>query len=459
MATTHPIRLRPLLLAIVTALLGLTLALGVGASQAGAAATPEPVDPDSPFSFSGTVQAEGEPLEGVSIIVSGGDFEQTAVTGADGKWQISVPEAGTYEVTIDVDSLPDGVQLRGPEFETREYEIGSTSTVGVLFPFGQPEATADPSASSDSDASSGSSDSGGGAGEFLGNLYQRTISGLNFGLLLALGAIGITLIYGTTSVNNFAHGELLTFGGLAFFVTTTQWGWPLWIAAIATLVASGALGFLHDFAIFKPLRKRRVGLVQVLIVTIGLSIVMRYMYQFQFGGGSLGLAVSNSAVIDMGAFNLSVSNVVSMGIAVVVLVAVGLFLTRTRIGKATRAVSDNSGLAAASGINVQLVIRIVWILAGVLTGLAGMLYTYYLGGNIRWDTGFTILLLLFASVTLGGLGSAFGALVGAIVVGLATQISTLWIPADLRYAVALIILILVLLLRPQGMLGRKERIG
>ena len=156
---------------------------------------------------------------------------------------------------------------------------------------------------------------------------------------------------------------------------------------------------------------------------------------------------------------MTTADVVSMGIAIVVLIAVGLFLTRTRLGKATRAVSDNASLAAASGIDVDRVIRVVWVLAGVLTGGAGILYTYFIGANVKWDVGFTILLLLFASVTLGGLGSAFGALVGAVVIGLVTEISTIFIAPDLRYAIALLVLILVLLFRPQGILGRRERIG
>jgi neutral amino acid transport system permease protein len=136
---------------------------------------------------------------------------------------------------------------------------------------------------------------------------------------------------------------------------------------------------------------------------------------------------------------------------------VGLFLTRTRIGKATRAVSDNASLAAASGINVDRIILVVWVLAATLTGLSGILYGIF--RQVNWSMGFQILLLLFAAVTLGGLGSAFGALVGSLIIGVVTELSTVWIPNDLRYAVALLILILVLLVRPQGVLGRKERVG
>src|SRR5690606_29579059 len=137
---------------------------------------------------------------------------------------------------------------------------------------------------------------------------------------------------------------------------------------------------------------------------------------------------------------------------------VAFWLLRTRIGKATRAVSDNPSLAAASGIDVDRVVRIVWILAAVLAGLAGVLWAYYRPG-IKWDMGVEILLLVFAAVTLGGLGTAFGALAGAIVIGLVVEVSTLWIPSDLKFAAPLVVLIGILLFRPQGILGRRERVG
>jgi neutral amino acid transport system permease protein len=121
-------------------------------------------------------------------------------------------------------------------------------------------------------------------------------------------------------------------------------------------------------------------------------------------------------------------------------------------------VSDNPSLASASGIDVDGVIRIVWIVGGSLAGLSGVLWAYFRPG-VSWDMGFQILLLVFAATTLGGLGTAFGALVGSIIVGLFVELSTLWLPSDLKYVGALVVLILVLLLRPQGILGRKERIG
>jgi branched-chain amino acid transport system permease protein len=149
---------------------------------------------------------------------------------------------------------------------------------------------------------------------------------------------------------------------------------------------------------------------------------------------------------------------IAMGVSIVVILAVAWFLTRTRIGKATRAISDNPQLAAASGIDVDRVIRYVWILAGVLAAISGILWAYFRPG-VKWDMGMQMLLLMFAAITLGGLGTAFGALVGSLIVGIAVEISTLWIPSDLKYASALVVLIVILLVRPQGLLGRKERLG
>jgi branched-chain amino acid transport system permease protein len=146
-----------------------------------------------------------------------------------------------------------------------------------------------------------------------------------------------------------------------------------------------------------------------------------------------------------------------MLISVVALGGVALFLTRTRIGKATRAVSDNAALASATGIDVERIIRIVWVTAAALTGLAGVLYGLELQAN--WLTGFDILLLLFASVTLGGLGTALGATVGALIIGMVVEVSSLFIPNELRYAAALVILIVILIWRPQGVLGKKQRLG
>ncbi|QHO69086.1 branched-chain amino acid ABC transporter permease [Marisediminicola antarctica] len=422
-----------------TTIAALILALSIGIAPASAESTPSPSpsgDFTSTFTIGGLIRDGDTPLEGVEVRVEGQGFDEIGVTGADGRWVVPVPEQGEYTATLLPESLPDGVAPRDPDNITRDVNLSTTNTVNVLFPTG--EGTVSTS-------------------NFGSTLITRIIFGLNFGLLLALAAIGISLIYGTTKLNNFAHGEMVTFGAVIFLIFGTTLGVPLIPAIAITLVLSAFTGYAQDAWLHRPLRKRGVGLVQAMIVTIGLSIFVRYVYLFAIGGNIETLDTGLTQNVTIGPATITLASLVSMGVSIVMLGLVGLFLTRTRIGKATRAVSDNSSLAAASGINVDWIIRVVWILAATLTGLSGILYGIF--RQVNWNMGFQILLLLFAAVTLGGLGSAFGALVGSLVIGIVTEVSTIWIPNDLRYAVALLILILVLLVRPQGVLGRKERVG
>ncbi|MDQ0893183.1 ABC transporter permease subunit [Agromyces ramosus] len=389
------------------------------------------------FHFRGNVQHDGEPLEGVHITLEGNGFEAETDTDADGRWSIGVPEKGTYTVTLDEDTLPEGVVVAEGS-ATREASFGLTRNASVNFFLGEGVRT---------------------TVSFFDQFVQRLISGINFGLLLALAAIGLSLIFGTTGLSNFAHAELITFGALMVLTFGVNLAWPLWIAIGVALVLSAALGWGLDAVIWKPLRRKGVGLIQLMIVSIGLSLAMRYTYQFFYGGSTSQLpGATLPSDIRFGAVALSWVDIASMGVSIVVLLGVGYFLLRTRIGKATRAVSDNASLASASGIDVDRVIRIVWVLGALLAGLAGILWAYFRPG-VSWDMGFQILLLVFAAVTLGGLGTAFGALVGSIIVGLFVELSTLWLPSDMKYVGALVILIVVLLFRPQGILGRRERIG
>jgi len=202
-----------------------------------------------------------------------------------------------------------------------------------------------------------------------------------------------------------------------------------------------------------------MGLVQLMIVSIGLSLGIRYTYQFFIGGQTEQLPGSDAERFNLfGSVTLSITDIVSMGLSVILIIAFALWLSRTKIGKATRAISDNPSLAASSGIDVDGVVRIVWIIGSVLAGFSGILWAYFRPG-IRWDMGGQILLLIFAATTLGGLGTAYGALVGSLIVGVLVEGSSLFIPSDLKYVGALVILIGILLFRPQGILGRKERVG
>lgn len=424
----------------ITAVLFATVVAALTLSVASPAAAEEVGLDEYDYKISGLVELADEPLADVLLVVEGGGFRVEVTSGDDGRWAVGVPEKGDFSVTLDESTLPEGIAVIDPEDPTpnvRDITVGQSGSAVANFFIGQGERNTT---------------------SLFDQVIERLFNGLNFGLLLALAAIGLSLVFGTTGLSNFAHAELITFGGLMTLLFGTTLGWPIWIAIPVALILSAGLGWVNDAALWKPLRRRGVGLIPMMIVSIGLSLAVRYVYQYFVGGDTQQLPGATDTTLSVGAFGLSWVDVASMGVSVIVLLGVAYFLLRTRIGKATRAVSDNPSLASASGIDVDRVIRIVWVMAGALAGLSGILWAYFRPG-VSWDMGFQILLLTFAAVTLGGLGTAFGALVGSLIVGLFVEMSTLIIPSDMKYVGALVILILVLLVRPQGILGRKERIG
>jgi branched-subunit amino acid ABC-type transport system permease component len=400
------------------------------------------------------VAADKSNVAGVVVKVTGPkSFSESFTTGSDGRVAVGVPRSGAYTFTLDATSLPD--TALGPAINPLKITI-ATGDQGdpayfLLTPGG---ATTKPGSSASPSPGSGG---GGNTTDYFALIANLTVNGIIFGLLLALASIGVSLIYGTTGLNNFAHGELVTFGALSGYVFSGILHFPIPVALLAGFVLGGAFGWVQDLGLWKPLRKRGVGLIPLMIVSIGLSLVLRYLYQFIFGPDQLVLPVPPGTTVVFGPVKLRQIDLVSVVICIVFLLLVAFLLLRTRIGKATRAVSDNKSLAAASGINVERIIRIVWTGSGALAGLAGVLIGYH--QTLRWDTGASILLLIFASVTLGGFGTAFGALVGSLIIGLLVNLSTLVIPSNVQTAAALVVMIIILLIRPQGIFGRRERIG
>jgi branched-chain amino acid transport system permease protein len=210
--------------------------------------------------------------------------------------------------------------------------------------------------------------------------------------------------------------------------------------------------------IFAKLRNRGVGLISQLVVSVGLSIVLRNMYLYQFGGRTKPLNdYSAQTVMRFGPASITPRDLTTAILSLLVLVAVALFIQKSRTGKAIRAVSDNPTLASSTGIDTQRIIRIVWFAGGALAALGGIFRG--LDEQVGFEMGSRLVFLMFAAITLGGLGSAFGALVGGIMVGIFVEMASLVVPSELKNAPALLILIVVLVLRPQGILGRKQRVG
>jgi branched-chain amino acid transport system permease protein len=381
--------------------------------------------------------------EGVTITVESADgsFSETAESDADGVFEVPVPEPGAYTVTLDVDSLPDEVVLRNADRSTLDVTLRVGQARNVLFPldFGE-AATRDVSSTFD-------------------RALRLGVQGIRFGLIIAMCAIGLSLIFGTTGMVNFAHGEMVTFGALVAFFFNVTVGWHLYVAAPLAILVAVLAGAGIDRGLWRPLRERGTSLIAMLVVSIGLSILLRYIFNFQFGGLTRTYAqfTLQRSGLEIGPVSIVPRDLIGMIISIVALLGVALFLLRTRIGKATRAVSDNRDLAESSGIDVNRVITFVWAAGAGLAALGGILQG--LSEQVSWQMGFQLLLLMFAGVTLGGLGTAFGALVGSMVVGMVMELSTLWIPSEFKTVTALAILIVILLVRPQGILGQAERIG
>lgn len=379
------------------------------------------------------------------------------VTNCDGEeFEGRTDEAGNFEipftsglgpvsVTIDPSTLPDGVELRTDK--TTNVITGSLSTINTAFPIG-PD-TRDVETKWD-------------------RVPDLIYSGLLFGLILALAALGLNMIFGTTGLTNFAHGELISFGAIVTFYISTgidlpftdaKINLPFIVAAPLAVLLAMFFGWLQDTALWRPLRKRGVGLIAAMIVTIGLQFFLRNIYAYITGSRfqTYDEYYTPEGKDFHGLFTYTNRDIVIALTCIVVLVAVILALSYTRIGRATRAVADNPALAASTGINVDRVISMVWIVGTGLAALAGVFLGFQLG--VTYQIGQLVLLLLFAAICVGGLGSIWGAVVGALLIGVLIDLSTLFINADLKNAGALLLLIVILLVRPQGLLGRRERIG
>jgi branched-chain amino acid transport system permease protein len=386
-------------------------------------------------------KADNQPVAGVKVTVldaSGAEIG-TGVTDAKGIALIPVPAKADYTVQLDESTLPDGSALSA---ETpAEQQITGDSFVTakkiVVFFTGQ----------SQRESTSG-----------VEKVAQRFSDGIRLGLIIAMCSVGLSLIFGTTGLTNFAHGEMVTFGAVvAYFLNDA--GLHILLAAPIAVVAGGMLGYSADRFGFARFRKRGIGLTAQMVITLGASIGLKNLFLWRFGGRDKPyLNYTNQVGTKIGPITITPRDLIVTILAVIVLVAVALTLQYTRLGKATRAVSDNVDLASSTGIDSAKVIRLIWIAGGALAALGGVFRG--LDEQVSWDMGTGLLFLMFAGITLGGLGSAFGALVGGFVVGILVETSTLLgVPTELKAAPALFILIVILLVRPQGILGRAQRVG
>jgi branched-chain amino acid transport system permease protein len=444
---------RALLLALIVFVTASAALLGAAApALAGQQPPPPPPTPSQPpppqqppeqqgLPVSGTLRnADGTLLAGVQVQVfdAGGRPVASTTSDSGGRWELTVPRPGRYTFRIDQKSLPHGVEVLQGEV-VRDVVPGTLSL--VVFRFGAQRGALQTEASA--------------------QVLRVLVDGIRFGLVIGITGIGLSLIFGTTGLTNFAHGELVTIGAVVAWTLNVTAGLQLVWATVLAIVVGAALGAANDLGIWRPMRRRRAGLIAQLVISIGLALALRYVVLIYFGGRSESFAdYTNQVERNYGLISITDKDLATIMISLVVLIGIALLLQRTRIGKAMRAVADNRDLAASSGINVERVVLFVWMLAGALATLGGVLFGLSeLGGTVQYEMGFNLLLLMFAGVILGGLGTAYGALLGCLVVGVLVQISAQIIPVDLKYLGGLAVLIVILVIRPQGLLGSRARIG
>ncbi|WP_407934041.1 branched-chain amino acid ABC transporter permease [Halocatena halophila] len=307
----------------------------------------------------------------------------------------------------------------------------------------------------------------------LSELFTYILDGLIVGIAVGLAGIGLSMTYSILNFANFAHGEYLTSGAFVGWATAavvaggsgvadrlllqSNPGLELLSTPIALTVglcmaaiSAVGLALLLDRLVYKPMREAEG--ISLLIASIGVALLVRYTIAFIWQTGRYGVTGSPTKVTILNLVTLTTHELTLLVLGGVSMVGVAIMLEFTKLGTAMRAMADNESLARVSGIPVEQVTRLTWIVGGGLTGIAGYLFVLE-SGTIAFNFGWINLLLIFSAVILGGIGSVYGAMVGGVLIGLVDKLAQVWIPSDLTRAAVFVVLIAVLLVRPTGLFG------
>lgn len=291
----------------------------------------------------------------------------------------------------------------------------------------------------------------------MSNLVQLIVNGLVIGSILALAGIGVSLPFGILRVVNFAQGDYLTYGAFAAFYLNVVLGINMILAGIGSVIAIGVLGMLLEFGYWRPMRRRKAGAFAMLLSSFGLALVMRGLLFIVGSAKPRSYDVDRFQSYDILGIRISQSELIAVVVGLLSVAGLALVLSRTRIGRQLRALSDNRELASVAGVNTERLILFTWILAGSLAALAGVLQAL-IQSSFDPNMGAYLLLPVFAAVILGGLGSAYGALIGGLITGLAMELPT-WsalgggLDPTWQNVIAFAVLVVVLVVRPRGIFG------
>ena len=277
---------------------------------------------------------------------------------------------------------------------------------------------------------------------------QLIVNGLAVGSVLALAAIGLTLTYGILRLSNFAHGDYMTLGAYITWLVNTN-GLNIWLSMSIGAVGTILGMLMAEFLIWKPMRDRRASSTTLIIISIGLALFLRNLILLIWGSSNQSYNLPVVQAMQFGDLRIAYYRIVVIGLALLAIAGIYFLLQNSKIGKAMRAVADNIDLARVSGINVERVVLWTWIITGVLTAFAGGMYGLITA--VRPNMGWSLILPMFASVILGGIGNPYGAIAGAFTIGLAQELSVPLLGSQYKLGVALLVMVLILFIRPQGL--------
>ena len=284
------------------------------------------------------------------------------------------------------------------------------------------------------------------------------IASIGFGLVtaavLAIASVGFTLQFSVTNVLNLAFGAVMILSAYLAYLLNTH-GVSVWYGLIVSMVAGAVVSVLINSVVYTPFQRRGASPITMVIVSLGMTLIIEFGVEAVAGGVPVSYTMGNGPTFQAGSFVLTGVQLVIIALALVTMAGVHALLRYTKLGKAMRATAANRNLARNCGIRTGRVITTTWALTGALCGLAGTIFAIDAGSFDATSTD-VFLVLILAAVFLGGPGQPYGAMLGALVIGLATEVSAAFIPADYKYVAAFVVLLIMLAVRPTGLLGEAQ---
>lgn len=283
------------------------------------------------------------------------------------------------------------------------------------------------------------------------------LASLGFGLVtaavLAIAAVGFTMQFAVTDVLNLAYGAVMIVCAYAAYAVN-QAGISIWVGVVAAAILGALLSVLLNRGVYTPFQRRGTSPIAIVIVSLGMTLILEFGLQAYVGGNNVSYRASQGSTVHLGGLQLTVVQLVIIGLSVVAMLSVHTLLAFTKLGKAMRATAADRSLARTCGIRTDRVVTITWLISGGLCGIGGAVFALDAGSFGATSTDLFLVLIL-AAVFLGGPGQSYGAMLGALVIGLGTEISAAYVTPEYKDVVAFVLLLVMLAVRPTGLLGSR----